>query len=126
MGVNPKEHNQYNLDNQHYGKPDGEELVLGLVAEKLHADYAADASADYGKEEEHGFGNAPLVVDGTVFVDAHGSKTEEVNRCKVCNYPYDCTVKFQSYLFFLLTSCIFMARTFVERPKRLMKPSASW
>lgn len=27
---------------------------------------------------------------------------------------------------FLFTSCIFMARTFDDRPKRLMNPSASW
>ena len=27
---------------------------------------------------------------------------------------------------YLLTSAIFIARTFVERPKRLMKPDASW
>ena len=124
MGVNPKEHYQYYLDNKHYRQANGEELVLCFVTEKLHADYAADASADYGKEEEHGFGNAPLVVDCTVFVDAHGGKAEEVYRRYICNYPNDCTVKFH-YLF-LFASCIFMARTLVERPKRLMKPSASW
>lgn len=38
--------------------------------------------------------------------------------------PFLCYINY--LLFFLLNSCSFIARTFNERPNRLMKPSASW
>lgn len=40
-------------------------------------------------------------------------------------YPIIRTKELMNYLFDS-TSCIFIARTLLERPKRLIKPSASW
>ena len=46
-----------------------------------------------------------------------------INHISFIVAPYGCKSSSSDYLFSL--ACAFIARTFVERPKRLMKPSAS-
>lgn len=62
----------------HHGCPNVKLLVLCLVAPHLEAEPGSDTSADEGKEEKRGFGNAPTGFLGFAFVYAVGDEGDEV------------------------------------------------
>lgn len=83
-----------------------------------HPHQAAGAAANQGNEKERRFADAPTSFDGSALVNAHHGKTCEVD---------DCQIKRNKWIpYHFSFSCIFIARTLQDRPKRLMKPSASW
>ena len=62
----------------YHGYPNVELLVLCLVAPHLEAEPRTDTSADEGKEEKRGFGNAPTGFLGFAFVNAVGDEGDEI------------------------------------------------
>lgn len=68
------------LQGNNHGDADVELLVLRLVAPHLQAQPCADTTADDGKQEEGGFGDAPLRFLGLKLVDAVDDEGEEVER----------------------------------------------
>ena len=55
----------------------GELRLAGLVPERVHAEERADRSEGGGQGQERRFGNAPLVVDGPLLVEAvHGERDD--------------------------------------------------
>lgn len=62
------------------GDADVELGVLRLVAPCFDAEPCADAAADEGKQDEGGFGDAPLRFLGFVLVDAVDDEGDEVER----------------------------------------------
>jgi hypothetical protein len=50
--------------------------MFGFVTERIHSDYASEASSDQSYEEEGKLGNTPRVLLGPCLVDPHYDETQ--------------------------------------------------
>ena len=71
------------LDKKDGWDAEGELLVLGLVAEKVHPKECSDAASNYSQPNESFFRDAPLPSPGLPFVDAIKEEGQDVNKYKV-------------------------------------------
>ena len=71
-----QEKEQENLGDQNAGHADDKGGMLCLVAEELHAQNGADASAQDGGEKQGFFGNPPFSMAGSVLVLSHQKEGE--------------------------------------------------
>ena len=67
------------LDPEYYRDPYVELGLLRLVMKNAHSQKTARTSAENGKKEERGFGDAPLIPAGLFLVESHRHKARQID-----------------------------------------------
>ena len=88
--------------------------------------YRGTSGAQYQIEEQRLAGGGEGSVFGIQGQPQFVAKIYKENRRTIFPFCWFFYVLILNYLPFLFTSCIFIARTLVDRPNNVMNPSASW
>ena len=77
------QYNQNNLQDQDGRHTKCEAAVSGFVVKGIHSEDRTDASTDQGDGKQGGFRNPEGSFSGTVFINSHHRKADEVDSGKV-------------------------------------------